>query len=326
MRTWGGHLASLTALAAAAFVQMPDDVRAQDSVVPIPVGKPYPVCIAPSNSGKRQAHVIMDPVSGEVLCGYNIASEIIPASITKIMTLMVAIEAIKAGDISYDSTITISELAARQPASKSPLKAGETLSLREAMLFVGVKSANDITVAVAESVAGSEEAFVRRMNELAGRIGPLNQTHFINTNGLWNNAATINDSPRRHNYTTAENIGHAMAYFATTYPDEFYEFLAAPSVDILGKTYHNSGRKILASGAYATKTGYLRLTGFSAAAFIKNAEENPRVIVIIGEGKAAQRDGNIGTLIIAYSDLSDIHPVPRPAYAEKFETANLTPP
>ncbi len=130
-----------------------------------------------------------------------------PASVTKIMTLLLVMEAIDGGSITLNDTVQVSENAASMGGSQVFLKPGETMSVEELLKCVIVASANDASVALAEFVAGSEEAFVARMNERAGQLGMQN-THFENTNGLDDTTTEHLTSARDIAIMSAELIRH----------------------------------------------------------------------------------------------------------------------
>ena len=127
--------------------------------------------------------VLMDAKTGEVLVAKNENAALPPASVTKIMTLLLVMEAVDEGRVSLSDTVTVSERAAAMGGSQVYLKVGEEMCLEEMLKCVVIASANDCAVALAEHVAGSEAAFVALMNKRAAELGMLN-THFENTNGL----------------------------------------------------------------------------------------------------------------------------------------------
>ena len=127
--------------------------------------------------------VLMDAATGEVLYAQNADEALPPASVTKVMTLLLVMEAIDGGKIALSDMVTVSAHAAAMGGSQVYLKEGESMSVEEMVKCVVIASANDCAVALAEFVAGSEEAFVERMNARAKELGMVN-THFENTNGL----------------------------------------------------------------------------------------------------------------------------------------------
>ncbi len=129
------------------------------------------------------AAVLMEKSTGALLYEKDAHSHYSPASVTKVMTMLLVMEAIEAGVIGYDTVVTASARAASMGGSQIWLEEGEQMTVDEMLKCVAVVSANDCAVALAEHIAGSEEAFVRRMNERAGELG-MADTHFTNCTGL----------------------------------------------------------------------------------------------------------------------------------------------
>ena len=127
--------------------------------------------------------ILMDTVTGKVLISKNAYEELPPASVTKIMSLLLIMEAIEDGKISLTDTVTVSETAAKKGGSQIWLEIGETMTVDELLKATVVASANDACTALGEFVAGSETAFITMMNERAAQLG-LNNTHFENCTGL----------------------------------------------------------------------------------------------------------------------------------------------
>ncbi len=127
--------------------------------------------------------ILAEPKTGAVLYEKNADAKQYPASMTKLMTMVIALEEIQAGHFRYDDTVTTSEYAASMGGSQAYLEPGETHSLKELLIAVAVGSANDASVAVAEWIGGSNEGFVAMMNEKAAALGMAN-THYVNTHGL----------------------------------------------------------------------------------------------------------------------------------------------
>ena len=127
--------------------------------------------------------VLMDAATGTVLYEKNAHAPLAPASVTKIMTLLLVMEALDSGRISWDDTVTASEAAAAKGGSQVYLEPGEQMTMEEMIKSVAVVSANDCATALAEHVAGSESAFVEMMNNRAAELG-MADTHFVNCTGL----------------------------------------------------------------------------------------------------------------------------------------------
>lgn len=127
--------------------------------------------------------ILMDAATGTILYEKNAHERLAPASVTKVMTLLLVMEALDSGRISWDDMVTASETAAGKGGSQVYLEVGEQMSMDEMLKSVVVSSANDCATALAEHVAGSEAAFVERMNARAAELG-LEDTHFVNCTGL----------------------------------------------------------------------------------------------------------------------------------------------
>lgn len=127
--------------------------------------------------------VLMEASTGKILYEKNAEKALPPASVTKVMTLLLVMEAVRDGKVSWDDAVTVSERAASMGGSQIYLKVGETMPLSDMVKSVVIASANDAAVALAEHVSGSEEAFVAKMNERAAALS-MTSTHFDNTNGL----------------------------------------------------------------------------------------------------------------------------------------------
>ena len=141
--------------------------------------------------------ILMEASTGQVLWEMSADSAMPPASVTKIMTLLLVMEALESGAVGWEDKVTASARASSMGGSQIFLKEGEVMSLRDLVKSVVISSANDAAVALAEHVAGSEEAFVERMNCRASELG-MTSTHFENTNGL--------DDTARNHVTSARDI------------------------------------------------------------------------------------------------------------------------
>lgn len=155
---------------------------------------------------KAESAILVDAESGKILYEKEPHLKAYPASMTKIMTLVLAAEAIENGKVTLDDVVTASERAAGYGGSQIYLGAGEKLTLKELLLGVALASGNDASVAVAEYIAGSHEGFVELMNAKAVEIGMTN-THFVNCNGLHD----------PEHYTTAYDFAQ-LGLYALKYP------------------------------------------------------------------------------------------------------------
>lgn len=158
--------------------------------------------------GACRSALLMDAKTGQVLFEQNADEALPPASVTKIMTLLLVMEAIDAGRLALGDTVTASAHAASMGGSQVYLKEGEAMTVEEMLKCVIIASANDCAVALAEHVAGNEAAFVRQMNVRAAELGMKN-TNFENTNGL--------DDTATHHVTSARDIA-IMSRALITHP------------------------------------------------------------------------------------------------------------
>ena len=132
---------------------------------------------------KGKSWCLIDAATGTLLRAYNEHEALAPASVTKVMTLLLIMEAIDSGALKWTDTVTASEAAAAKGGSQVYLKVGETMTVEEMVKSIAVSSANDCACAMAEKIAGSEGAFVEKMNQRAKELG-MNDTHFVNCTGL----------------------------------------------------------------------------------------------------------------------------------------------
>lgn len=226
----------------------------------------------------KYAAVVMDAATGEVVYAANPDARHYPASLTKVMTLFVTFDALKAGRISMDSLVKVSARAARQPASRLGLEAGDRIKLRDAVLALIVKSANDAASALGEHLGGSERKFAALMNAKAAAIG-LENTSFRNASGL----------PNRQQLTTARDFAKLVRALQRQHP-EYYKLFSTRSFTFRGRKHDNHNRLLdRYEGADGVKTGYIRASGFNLAASAKRAGR--RLIgVVMGASSPQARD------------------------------------
>ena len=161
---------------------------------------------------KGKSAFLMDAATGTVLYEKNAHEPLAPASVTKVMTMLLIMEAIDAGKIGWDDTVTASESAAAKGGSQIYLKVGESMTVTDMVKSIAVSSANDCACAMAEHIAGSESAFVDMMNTRAKELG-MNDTNFVNCTGL-------DDSPEAANHrTSAHDIAIMSRELLKNHPD-----------------------------------------------------------------------------------------------------------
>lgn len=232
------------------------------------------------------AAMVMDARTGEVLHSRNADTQLHPASLTKMMTLYVAFQAIERGEITLDTPVRISRLAASEPPSKLGLRAGQTIRLRFLLRAAAVKSANDAATAIAEAISGSEEAFATRMNRTALAMGMRN-TNFRNATGL----------TQAGHYSTARDMTLLGRHVIYDFP-QYYNLFSRRSADAGIATVRHTNRRWLDSyaGADGIKTGYTRAAGFNLVATAQRGQE--RVIAtVFGGTSTSARNARITELM-----------------------------
>jgi D-alanyl-D-alanine carboxypeptidase len=221
--------------------------------------------------------LLFDAANGQVLYAEDPDDSWYPASLTKIMTAYVAFEAIKAGKLTLDQKIPVTEAAYLQPPSKVGLPVGSDLTVEQSLQALIVKSANDVAVMLAEAISGSEAGFVDKMNETARKLG-MTRTRFINPNGL----------PAPEQATTARDLAKLTRAVIKDYP-EYARYWAMPDARI-GKirlTTHNALLKTF-EGADGFKTGFTCDSGYNVVA--SATRDNRRLVaIVLGETDGQSR-------------------------------------
>ena len=220
------------------------------------------------------ADVVMDARSGEILRTRNADTRLHPASLTKMMTLYIAFEAIENGEIDVDKKVVISRKAANERPSKLGLRTGQKISLRYLIRAAAIKSANDAATAIGEAISGSEAAFARRMNRTAKSLGMTRST-FKNAHGL----------TEKGHLSTARDMTILGRHLMYDYPG-YYKIFKRKKTDASVQQVRNTNRKFLSaySGADGIKTGYTHKAGFNLVASAKR--ENKRIIATVFGGKS----------------------------------------
>ncbi|MBD3679818.1 MAG: D-alanyl-D-alanine carboxypeptidase [Rhodobacteraceae bacterium] len=228
----------------------------------------------------------MDARSGEVLHSENADTRLHPASLTKMMTLYIAFEAVENGEISLDTEVTISANAAAEPPSKLGLRTGQRIKLRYLIRAAAVKSANDAATAIGEAIEGSEAAFARRMNRTAQAMG-MSRTTFKNAHGLTASG----------HLSTARDMTILGRHVFYDYP-EYYNIFSRRSTHAGLREVANTNRRFLDAyrGADGIKTGYTQAAGFNLVASAERRSE--RVIVTVFGGRStATRNAKVAELM-----------------------------
>ncbi len=220
----------------------------------------------------------MDARTGEVLSTDNADVRLHPASLTKMMTLYIAFEAIERGEVTLDTMVRISSHAAAEPPSKLGLRAGQKIALRYLIRAAAVKSANDAATAIGEAISGSEAAFARRMNRTAQALG-MSRTTFKNANGL----------TEAGHLSTARDMATLGRRVFYDYP-QYYNLFSRRSANAGVAEVANTNRRFLDAyeGADGIKTGYTSAAGFNLVASAQRGDKRIITAVFGGQSTAAR--------------------------------------
>ncbi len=210
---------------------------------------------------EAKSALLMELSTGSILYEENAHEALAPASVTKVMTMLLIMEAIDSGAIGWEDSVTASEAAAAKGGSQVYLKVGETMTVRDMVKSIAVSSANDCACAMAEHLAGSESAFVERMNERAKELG-MNDTHFVNCTGL-------DDSPEAANHkTSAYDIALMSRALLKDHPDiKQYTTIWMDTVRDGAFGLSNTNKLVrFYPGATGLKTGFTSQAGYCLSA------------------------------------------------------------
>ena len=234
---------------------------------------------------KGKSAFLMDVATGTVLYEKNAHEPLAPASVTKVMTMLLIMEAIDSGKIGWDDTVTASETAAAKGGSQIYLKAGETMSVSDMVKSIAVSSANDCACAMAEHLAGSESAFVDRMNARAGELG-MKDTNFVNCTGL-------DDGPEAASHrTSAHDIAVMSRELLKNHPDiKKFTTIWMDTVRNGAFGLSNTNKMIrFYNGATGLKTGFTSGAGYCLSASAQR-EGMELIAVVMGCESSADRFG-----------------------------------
>lgn len=253
----------------------------------------YLTCIAGAGAPfaapkDRYAAVVIDYNSGKELYAYNADVPRHPASLVKMMTLYMLFEELKTGRLKMSSKLKCSDRAARQPPSKVGLRPGQSISVADAIKVLVTKSANDVAVTVAETIAGSEARFVQQMAQKAEDLG-MAQTVFRNASGL----------PNSKQVTTARDMAVLARRLLDDFPD-YFGFFSTKFFKYRGKRYRNhNGLLFTYKGIDGIKTGYIRASGFNVALSARRG--NKHLIAIVMGGKTARARNEHAEALLDYA-------------------------
>ena len=241
--------------------------------------------VAQPADNARYAAIVVDAESGEVLFARHADSRRYPASITKVMTLYLAFEALAEGRIKLDDVITVSPRAASQPPSKLGLAAGQTITVDDAMRATAVRSANDMAMALAEHIGGSQDRFAAQMTLKARELG-MTQTRYVNPNGL----------PDARQLTSARDLAILARAVMRDYP-QYYRYFGLHDWAYNGRDYRNTNGLLRGGDGYdGMKTGYTNASGYNLAA--SAVRDGRRLITIVLGGRStASRNAHVAALM-----------------------------
>ena len=251
--------------------------------------------------------VLMEKSTGEILFTQNEHDVLEPASVTKVMTLLLTMEAIDSGKIAYDDVVTVSDYAASMGGSQVFLSPGEEITVEELLKSVCVSSGNDAAVALAEHVSGVTELFVEEMNNRAKALG-MHDTHFVNPTGL----------TAEGHVTSAWDIALMSRELILHHPD-IRRFTTIWMDTIRGGTFGLSNTNKLVrfyDGCTGLKTGYTQRAGYCISATAE--KDGMELIAVIMKGETADKRNEDAKTLLNYGfstyQLTDITPTePLPA-------------
>lgn len=222
--------------------------------------------------------LVLDTASHQVLYQEDAGVPWYPASTTKLMTAFVVFEALRSGEVTLSTPVTMTRNATRQAFLESGLTLGRTMTLEDALFAALTASANDVAVALAEAVAPNEAEFVQRMNAAAARIG-MTGTHFASPNGLFDRA----------NYATARDLALLGMEIDRTFP-EYSRFFQGSAVIIDGKEIKSNNTLLTSfSGTVGMKTGFLCASGRN---YVGLATRNGKRMMVVILGATTERERN----------------------------------
>ena len=240
---------------------------------------------AQAKENPKYASIIMDADTGLILHQSSADKKLHPASLTKVMTLLMVFEAIDQGRLNLNDRMKVSKYASGMAPSKLDLKAGSTIKVKDGIYALVTKSANDVAAVFAEHLGGTESGFARLMTARARELG-MTSTTFKNASGLHNPAQV----------SSARDMAKLARYVITQHPDQ-YRYFSTSNFSYQGRSYHNHNRLMETyKGMDGMKTGYIAPSGFNLVA--SAVRGNHRLIgVVFGGRTTASRNAHMATLL-----------------------------
>jgi len=228
-----------------------------------------------SKPNNKYASLVMDADTGVILSSRHADKSLHPASLTKMMTLLLTFEALDRGTITMNSRVRISRRAASMVPSKLDLPVGYRIKVKDAIYSLVTKSANDVAVALAEKLGGSEAKFAAAMTSRARTIG-MSKTRFRNASGLHHPAQV----------SSARDMAKLARYILQRYP-HYYHYFSTANFTYRGKTYRSHNRLMKTyKGMDGFKTGYISKAGFNLVASAK--QDGRRLIGVVFGGRSGK--------------------------------------
>ncbi len=224
------------------------------------------------SAGADYASLVMDANTGRVIYARNADRKNYPASLTKMMTLYMVFEALDDGRLTRDQRLHVSRRAAAMPPSKLGLRRGQSIKVKDAILSLVTKSANDVAVVIAEALGKTESQFADMMTRKARALG-MSRTRFRNASGL----------PDRRQVSTARDMAKLARVLQGRFPHH-YKYFSINSFTYKGRTYRNHNRLLKTyKGTDGIKTGYIRASGYNLVA--SAVRGGRRIIAVVFGGK-----------------------------------------
>ncbi len=244
--------------------------------------------IQPAFANEKYAGIVIDANTGKTLYDHQADNTRFPASLTKMMTLYMLFEAMKAGKVEKSTRIRFSAHASGMVPSKLGIKPGGSITAEQAILALVTKSANDVAAAVAEHLGGTEGRFAEMMTAKARQLG-MNGTRFRNASGL----------PDSRQVTTARDMARLGIALQEHFPREFAYFKTRSFK--FGKTSMSNHNRLLGQvrGVDGIKTGYTKASGFNLVTSV-NVDGKSIVAVVLGGRSGASRNAQMQDLIARY--------------------------
>ncbi len=225
-----------------------------------------------------KAWLLLEPASGQLLTAEKPDERIEPASLTKMMTAYLTFSALRQKTIALTQTVPVSEKAWRTGGSKMFIQVGTQVLVEDLIKGMEIQSGNDACIALAEAIAGSEEAFAQMMNREAQRLGMKN-SHFVNSNGL----------PDPQHYTTARDLSLLASALVRDFPEEYAKYYSMKEFRYNNITQQNRNRLIwIDPTADGIKTGHTEAAGYC---LVGSAKRGPRrlISVVLGANSDSTR-------------------------------------